>query len=138
MPVKSNRKLTGRERRDLDIEIGFMERLVQRDPAYIEALQILGADYTRSGNIQAGLKIDRKLARLLPADPTVLYNLACSYSLAHKVKQAATTLRKALDLGFSDYKVLLRDPDLENLRQDPVFERIKHRIFSSRRHRQRP
>lgn len=129
MPLKGKRKLTARERRDLDFEIGFMERLVKRDPNYVEALQVLGADYTLRGNFEAGLRIDVRLARLLPNNPAVLYNLACSYSLTRKIKQAAYALDKAIDCGFDDYRMLLRDPDLANLRCDIIFEKIRDKIL---------
>src|SRR5215211_7404731 len=64
MPKKTRKKLSPAQQRDLDIEIGFIEGVVQRDPQYLEALQILGDDYTRRGKFENGLKIDEKLARL--------------------------------------------------------------------------
>jgi len=86
MPKKANlaRKLSRRQQRDLDIEIGFMEGVVQRDPRFVEALQILGDDYTRRGKFHEGLKIDEQLVELRPQDPTMLYNLACSYTLTRR------------------------------------------------------
>lgn len=129
MPIKPRRKLTAKERRDLDIEIGFMERLVRRDPHYVEALQVLSADYAKRGQYDDGLKVDRKLARLAPTDSTVLYNFACTLSLTKRIKQAATALHKALDCGFEDYRMILRDPDLANLRRDPIFDKIRIRII---------
>ena len=42
MQKKEKKKLSRREQRDLDIEIGFIERVVERDPHFVEALQILG------------------------------------------------------------------------------------------------
>jgi tetratricopeptide (TPR) repeat protein len=121
-------KLTRREQRDLEIEIGFLERLVQRDPKYLDALQLLGIDYTQRGSYELSLKIDRRLARLKPGDPTVLYNLACSCSRTRKIKQAARALLKAISCGFDDYSVLMRDPDLANLRRDPEFHKVKERL----------
>ena len=39
-----NKKLSRQQARDLDIEIGFLEGVVQRDRNYVEALQLLGDD----------------------------------------------------------------------------------------------
>ena len=81
MPKKTNsprRKATVQQLRDLDLEILFMEGVIKRDPFYIEALQILGDDYTRRGRFEEGLRIDERLARLCPRDAIVHYNLACS------------------------------------------------------------
>jgi tetratricopeptide (TPR) repeat protein len=128
MPKKPRSKLTRKEQRDLDVEIGFLEGVVQRDPKYIEALQVLGDNYTKRGKFTEGMQIDERLSRLLPDDPTVLYNLACSYALTKRIEQAATALARALDQGYSDIRWLLKDPDLQNLRDHALFKPIKARL----------
>jgi len=122
------KKLTRDEQHDLDVKIGFMEGVVKRDPAYIEALQILGDDYTRRGKFVAGLKVDEQLSQLRPDDPVVQYNLACSYSLTGNFHQAAATLERAIDLGYRDFKWLGQDPDLANLREHPIYKTIRAKI----------
>ncbi len=126
--ANSRTKLNRRQRRDLDIEIGFLERVIQRDPRYVEALQALGADYTSRGKFDDGLKIDEQLSQLRPDDPTVLYNLACSCSLTKRVESAAAALSRAMDRGYNDFKWLLRDPDLQNLRKHSLFKKLRARI----------
>jgi tetratricopeptide (TPR) repeat protein len=130
MPMKSSvrKKLTRQEQRDLDIEIGFLEGLVKREPRYVEALQILGDDYTRRGRYCDGLKVDEQLARLRPDDSLVLYNLACSYSLTDQVAPALTALEKALSLGYRDFKWLAQDPDLQNVRCHPSFQKLRAKL----------
>lgn len=130
MPKKPRSKLTRKQQRDLDIEIGFLEGVVHRDPKYVEALQVLGDNYTKRGKFTEGMEIDEKLSSLMPNDPTVLYNLACSYALTKRLEQAATVLLRALDQGYQDVKWLLKDPDLENLRAHPLFKGIQARIRS--------
>src|SRR4051794_18087530 len=96
MPKKPQaKKLTREDRRNLDVEIGFIEGVVRRDPGYIDALQILGDDYTRRGRFADGLTVDEQLARLRPHDSTVLYNLACSYSLTDRIVEAFSALHRA-------------------------------------------
>ena len=132
MPKKFSlgRKLSRRQQRDLDIEIGFMKGVVQRDPKFVEALQILGDDYTRRGKFAEGLKVDKKLARLRPEDPTMLYNLACSYSLTKRYERAVGALNRAIEQGYRDFKWLVKDPDLRGLRQHPLFKKIQIKIRS--------
>ena len=65
----TKKKLSRQEQRDLDIEIDFLEGVLKRDRRYVEALQLLGDDYTRRGRYEDGLKVDRRLARLCPDDP---------------------------------------------------------------------
>ena len=109
------------EQEALNIEISFLEGLVRRDPDYIAALQILGDLYTRRRRFEDGLRIDLKLAELCPNDPLVFYNLACSHCLLNQPDAAFAALRKALAMGYNDWKWLNEDPDLENLRKDPRF-----------------
>src|SRR5436190_22782305 len=101
MPKKTRKKLSPAQQRDLDIEIGFIEGVVQRDPQYVEALQILGDDYTRRGKFANGLRVDERLAQLRLDDPTVLYNLACSYALTDQLAEAFSALRRAIDQGYN-------------------------------------
>ncbi len=125
-PVR--KKLNRQEKRDLDIEIGFLEGLVRRDPGYIDALQILGDDYTRRGKFTLGLKIDQRLAVLRPNDSLVHYNLACSYSLTGQQEEAAAALAEAIEYGYRDFKWLAEDPDLADLREHSAYTRVKTRM----------
>jgi tetratricopeptide (TPR) repeat protein len=120
----TRRKLTRKEQRDLDIEISFMEGVTLRDPRCVEAWRVLSDDYARRGKIEECLKADEHLARIQPDDPAVLYNLACSYSLSCHVEEAASALMKAVTRGFTDYKWLMKDPDLINVRKEPLFKTI--------------
>jgi predicted Zn-dependent protease len=113
---------------DLDVEIAFLEGLVRRDPAFVEAFQTLGAAYTQRGRKADGLRVDQQLAQLQPADPVVHYNLACSYALTGRFVEAARALTLALDLGFRDFRWLASDPDLRPLREHPAYARIRARI----------
>jgi tetratricopeptide (TPR) repeat protein len=128
MAPKSKKKLSRDQQRDLDIEIGFLEGVVRRDPTYVEALQVLGDGYTRRGRFEAGLKVDEQLSRLRPADALVHYNLACSYSLTEQLEEAAAALNRALDLGYRDFKRLTKDPDLARLRKHSLYKKIRARI----------
>lgn len=130
MPEKSSvrKKLNRRESRDLDVKIGFLEGIVRRDPEYVEALQLLGDQYTRRGRFEQSLQIDEQLSRLEPRNPLVFYNLACSYSLNDQVALAARALERALILGYRDFKWLARDPDLRSLRKHPLYQTIKDKI----------
>jgi len=124
----TRRKLTRKEQRDLDIEISFMEGVVQRDPKFADAWRVLSDDYSRRGKLDEGLKADEQLARMQPDDPDTLYNLACGYALRKNIDQAITALTQSVAKGFSDFKWLLKDPDLANLRKDPLFKKLWSKI----------
>jgi len=132
MPAKitAKKKLNRAEQRDLDTKIEFIEGLVRRDPDYVDALQILGDHYTQRGRITEGLKVDERLARLEPQNPLVLYNLACSYSLAGEFDRAVAALEKALQFGYRDFGWLAKDPDLKKLRAHPAFDDLTAKIHA--------
>ena len=130
MPKKPapKKKLSRREVRDLEVEISFLQGIIRRDPDFVEALQVLGDAYTHRGRFDAGLEVDEALSKLCPHDPMVLYNLACSYALTKRHEQAGAALLRALDLGYSDFKWLLKDPDLASLRKHVLFDKIKAKL----------
>ena len=109
---------------DLGFEIRFFEGIAARDPDFIEALQILGDAYSKTGQWEKGLVIDQRLARLSPDNPLVFYNLACSYSVMSRLDEAFGALEQAVTLGYDDAKWLHADPDLENLRHDDRFQTV--------------
>lgn len=110
-----------REIKKLDFEISFYESILKENPGYIDVLIALGDNYTKRGFYEKGLDVDIKLSGLLPHDPVVHYNLACSYSLLNKLELAFVNLEKALKLGYSDFKWMHKDPDLENVRKNSKF-----------------
>jgi tetratricopeptide (TPR) repeat protein len=114
---------------DLDFEIDFYERLLKEKPRFVQALIALGEAYTKKGFFKKGLLIDTRLAKLRPHDATVRYNLACSYSLLGEIEKALQQLRLSIRLGYADFEHMDKDPDLENLRQDP---RYKQFVFLSK------
>jgi tetratricopeptide (TPR) repeat protein len=117
---------------DLEFEIRFFEGVTARDPNYVEALQVLGDAYTKTGQWEKGLHVDKRLSKLCPTSPLVFYNLACSYSLLSKVDEAFATLRKAVRLGYDDARWMTKDPDLENIRHDQRFKDIRAKLTGKR------
>lgn len=109
---------------DPGFEIGFFESILRRDPSYTDVIEILGGLYTKTGRIADGLRMDRKLVRLMPDNATAHYNLACSLALSKRPGDALRSLRKAIDLGYSDIDWMIQDPDLEALKDRPDFQKL--------------
>jgi len=109
---------------DLDFEISFYERLLEKNPDFVHALIALGDAYTKKGRHREGLKIDQRLAKLRPSDSNIYYNLACSYSLLKMAEDCLQAIKKAIGLGYCDFAFMQKDPDLEFIRQDPRYKRL--------------
>lgn len=114
--------------RDLEFEIEFYEGILKRAPKYIDVIEILGGLYTKKGRVDDGLRMDRKLVRLMPDNPTAHYNLACSLSLKRRKADAIRALEKAIDFGYNDYEWMRDDPDLSSLQEHPAFKNLLKRI----------
>ena len=106
---------------DYEFEIGFFESILARDARYTEVVEILGSLYTKQGRIADGLKMDRRLVKLQPANATAHYNLACSLALSKRKTDALRSLRQAVQLGYRDFDWMQQDPDLEALKTHPEF-----------------
>ena len=117
-----------RKRSQTDFEIDFYERILSRQPNYVEVLVCLGELLSEKRLYHRALQVDVRLAALRPKSPTVLYNLACTYALLNQTRKALCALKRASDLGFSDVLLMLDDPDLESLRNHPGFEVILYDV----------
>jgi tetratricopeptide (TPR) repeat protein len=114
------------DQNQLDFEIAFFSAILERSADYVDVLRILGSLLTLKGRFAEGLKIDRRLVRLRPEDPLAHYNLACSYALLKRPDQSLETLRRAVELGYRDFRYMREDHDLETIRHDPRFRQLLH------------
>ena len=115
-------------------EIDFLEGIVRRETTYVEALEMLATCYTKSGRVDEGLRIDRKLVAMQPENAMHHYNLACSLSLKNQRARAVTALRKAISLGYDDFKWMLKDEDLKPLQGHPRFTELLEELEIERPH----
>ena len=125
-PETSTRRL--REQSQLDFEIEFLGRLLERDPYFVDALRVQASNLAAKGQYARALQLDRRLVRLTPEDAIAWYNLACSYTVLGMIDPGFFALQRALELGYDYADRLRRDPDLKALRRDPRFDRLLRRF----------
>lgn len=113
---------------DAAFEMAFFESVLRRAPQYTEVIEILGGLYTKQGRIADGLRMDRRLVRLLPANATAHYNLACSLALMKRRGDALRSLQRAVELGYRDFDWMTQDPDLEDLKEHPEFAALLEQL----------
>ena len=109
---------------DPEFEMRFYESVLKRDAQYTDVVELLGGLYTKHGRIADGLRMDRKLVKLLPENATAHYNLACSLALLKRKADAIKSLRQAVSLGYTDFDWMQQDPDLDGLKKDPAFNAL--------------
>ena len=113
---------------DPAFQIAFYESILRRDSRYTEVIELLGGLYTKTGRIADGLKMDRKLVRLLPKNATAHYNLACSLALCKRKNDAVRSLQQAVALGYDDLDWMTQDPDLDVLKELPTFKKLMEQL----------
>ena len=112
----------------LDFLARFLEVAVERRPEWTEALAELGHVYSQQGRLDEGLRVDRELVRIFPANPSVHYNLACSLSLLDQKDAALDSLERAIELGYRDAEHMVADEDLANIWAEDRFAALLARI----------
>lgn len=108
----------------LNFELSFFKNLHKRMPKDFRVASMLAHLYTETGQIDQGLRMDRKLVRLNPEDPTTHYNLACSLALKNRKAEALKSLQAAITFGYNDYVWMCHDPDLANLQSYHGFKKL--------------
>ena len=112
------------DRNQLDFELEFFGKVLAAAPEFHETLRAQASNMTVKGRLQDGLAVDKKLVALRPADPTAHYNLACRYALLKQPDLALVTLRRAIELGYRDFRYMEEDHDLDSIRKDPRFRAL--------------
>ena len=108
----------------LDFELEFFGGVLRRFPDYVDVLRVMGNLLTSKARFTEGLQVDKRLVQLRPSDALAHYNLACSYALLRRPDQAIKTLRRAVELGYRDFRYMREDRDLDTIRHDPRFRQL--------------
>jgi len=112
------------ERTQLDFELAFFAAILAKAGDYTEVLRAHASNLATKGLLKEGLLVEQKLSQVRPADPTVFYHLACSYASLRQPDLALETLRKAVELGYRDFRAMIHDRHLATVHKDPRFRKL--------------
>ncbi len=123
-PVSASPPGRSADQSQLDFELDFFGGVLTRQPDYVDVLRIMGNLLALKGRTAEGMQVDKRLVHLRPGDALAHYNLACSYALMKRLDQSIHTLRKAIELGYRDFRYIREDHDLDSIRKDPRFRQL--------------
>jgi len=104
------------------------ERHLELNPDDARALYLAGGALMQLGERERALDWARRAYAIDPADPGVLYNVACVYSLGGMLDEAIDCLDKAVTNGFGHREWLLNDSDLDAIRGDARFQALLQKL----------
>ncbi len=114
----------GADQNQLDFELEFYGGILHKAPDYVDVLRQMSKLLTIKGRYAEGLQVDRRLVGLCGNDPLAHYNLACRFARLKRPEQCIKTLRRAVELGYRDFRYMREDHDLDSVRHDPRFRQL--------------
>jgi serine/threonine protein kinase/Flp pilus assembly protein TadD len=104
------------------------ERHVELYPDDARALYLGAGALCQLGDPKRSLEWAARALAVDPEESSILYNVACVYSLLHQQDQAMNLLEKAVDNGFGHREWIENDPDFSPLRNHPRFQALLQRL----------
>jgi hypothetical protein len=103
--------------------------IIKAQPANNRAWYRLAYSLHATGKYNEAVEAYQKIT--VNNNPTVLYNLACSYARLNNKDKAFEWLTKAINAGFSQTAQLNSDTDLASLREDGRFKDMQTLLAKS-------
>ncbi len=107
-------------RKSLTVAKQYMEM----NPDDPRAATMCAVSFCRLGQREEGLKWAERALAIDPDDAMVRYNVACLYALEGNTEESLACLEEAFRRGFGNREWIMRDPDLESVREDPRFQTL--------------
>ena len=108
--------------------IRLAERHIALDPEDTRALVLGSGGLVTLGEREKGLDWAQRALKLAPEEPMVLYNVACSHSLAGEIDRALDYLERTLDQGFSNRSWIETDSEFDALREHSRYHEMLGRL----------
>jgi serine/threonine protein kinase/Flp pilus assembly protein TadD len=101
--------------------VKFFPKYLENNPDDSRA-RILYANFLLiTGDVEKAKAEVTTALTLSPNDNVMLYNAACVYARINEKKLAIETLRTIILAGYEDFDWMKKDPDFENLKNEPEF-----------------
>jgi len=111
-------------RRDLDQARLQFETALSIDPEFTSAVTALGSLWARQKAYEKAVTWYKKALTLEPQNALFSYIIACLYSLQNKTEDSIEWLKKAIQQGYNDWRLIMTDKDLENIRGSEQYKKI--------------
>jgi non-specific serine/threonine protein kinase len=108
--------------------LDLIEKHLELHPDDARAIYLGANSLLQLGEHDKGLAWARRALDIDPEEPSILYNVACVYSLQGAVEEGMECLEKAVKFGFGHKEWIENDSDLDGLRNHPRFQALLERL----------
>jgi TolB-like protein/Flp pilus assembly protein TadD len=100
------------------------DRHIALNPDDGRALTMGSVARARGGDGPGAIEWAERAVAAEPDDPVILYAAAGTFSVLGMTDRAVEVFAKAIELGFANRQWIEKDPDFDNVRDDPRFQEI--------------
>jgi serine/threonine protein kinase/Tfp pilus assembly protein PilF len=100
------------------------EKHIEMHPDDPRALYLGATTLVRMGDHKRGFEWARRSLEIDPEETSILYNVACVYSLMGRTEEAIGCLEKVMEHGTFYKNWAAKDSDLDSIRTDPRFQAL--------------
>ena len=109
-----------------------VKRLKGRSQQLLELESELTEEIIQQGNSEASLDTYKKIIIIEPSHINSYYNIACIYSGKNRAEESVRWLKKAIEKGFDNGKLLQTDSDLNNIRGTAYYKEVMRNVLTGR------
>ena len=103
---------------------GELQAVLEKNPNRPYVLDTAARVYAYAGDKKKASEYAEELARTQANSAWYLNGLVSIYAVLGDKERALDYLEKSIEAGWDDARTLKRDPDLENIREDPRFKEL--------------
>ncbi len=109
-----------------------IENHLQLNPDDVRAVYMKSGSLAGLGQPAQALEWSDRALSMDPEEPSVLYNVACNYSLLNQTEKALDCIEKAFDKGFGHREWMEFDPDFLSIKNHPRFKALMRGFAAAR------
>ncbi len=109
------------QKQALELLMEIFPRYLSDHPDDARAHIVYAIELVKAERIDEAKDECKRAIELSPDDSLMSYNVACLYSRLGEKRQGIEHLQKAIKQGYTNFEWLRRDPDLNNIQNEPEF-----------------
>ena len=113
-----------RQQSEYDEAITQYKEAISIQPKYFQVMHRLVLIYSERQHYTNALDVLQNMRQLQPENPEVYYNIACIYAKQDKADESISWLKQAVEKGFSNWDLIMKDPDLVNIRDTAIIHNL--------------